>query len=217
MALHPIFRKYLEPLTPQPILDLWTKYKGNNLTKKWRKNPIDPSPPHRLKQRVIEEHKRKFGHSLFIETGTYLGDMINAQKSRFKKVISIELGDQLYKNAVEKFRKNKNITLYQGDSGEVLGEIMNNISEPAIFWLDGHYSGGITAKGEKECPILKELDAIFETNSLDHVLLIDDANCFVGENDYPTLEELKVYIQNKDSRYKFEVKDNIIRSYIPSV
>jgi hypothetical protein len=41
-------------------------------------------------------------------------------------------------------------------------------------------------------------------------LLIDDARCFNGEGDYPTINELKGYIKDKNENYKLEVKDDII-------
>jgi hypothetical protein len=44
-----------------------------------------------------------------------------------------------------------------------------------MFWLDRHYSGGFTAKGEKDCPIIEELDAISNGSHLKHSILIDDA------------------------------------------
>jgi hypothetical protein len=46
----------------------------------------------------------------------------------------------------------------------VLPLIIKDLNEPAIFWLDGHYSSGITAKGDKICPIFEELDSIFNNS-----------------------------------------------------
>jgi hypothetical protein len=140
-----------------------------------------------------------------------MGDMVEAQKKRFKKIFSIELGVELFNKAVLRFKNDKNVVILQGDSGKVLPEVLSNIEEPAIFWLDGHYSAGITAKGDKECPIFEELDAIFGSNKLNHILLIDDARCFNGEGDYPTVEELTEYIKSKNEEYQVEVKHDIIR------
>jgi hypothetical protein len=93
----------------------------------------------------------------------------------------------------------------------VLPLIIKDLNEPAIFWLDGHYSSGITAKGDKICPIFEELDSIFNNKPLNHVLLIDDARLFVDEDDYPTIEKLTKYVKNKNNNYQVEVKDDIIR------
>ncbi len=144
-----------------------------------------------------------------------MGQMVAAQKRYFKKIYSIKLAERLFLQAQERFGSDAHITIMQGDSGKVLPKIMVQIKEPAIFWLDGHYSGGITAQGEKDCPIFDEIDAIFADKKYKHILLIDDARCFVGENDYPTIEELTAYVRTKDNTYQAEVKDDIIR-YTPA-
>jgi hypothetical protein len=149
-----------------------------------------------------------------VETGTYRGDMVEAQKTRFKKIISIELGVDLFEKAKERFHHDKNVIIVQGDSGKVLPIILKDINEPALFWLDGHYSGGITAKGDKECPIFEELNAILNTKSFNHILLIDDARCFIGDGDYPTIKKLTEFIRSKNDKYQVEVKHDIIRYVI---
>lgn len=112
------------------------------------------------------------------------------------------------------FNKDKNVTIIQGDSGKVLTKLLLDINEPAIFWLDGHYSAGSTAKGEKECPIFEELDAILQSKKFNHILLIDDARCFIGEGDYPSIDQLTAYITGKNENYQVEVKNDIIRYII---
>jgi len=80
----------------------------------------------------------------------------------------------------------------------VLPEILEKINKPAIFWLDGHYSEGISVKGDKKCPIIEELDAIFNNKKLNHIILIDDARCIIVKGDYPTIEKLTEYIKSKN-------------------
>jgi hypothetical protein len=180
----------------------------------WIKDGSPVPPPHIVKQKTITEYQKIYGYSTFIETGTFMGDMVEAQKNLFKKIYSIEIGAKLFKKAVRRFKRNKNVKIILGDSGKVLPEIISNINEPAIFWLDGHYSSGPTAKGDKNCPIFDELDAIFNGKISNHILLIDDARCFVGNADYPTIEKLNEYVKNKNAKYRIEVKDDIIRFVI---
>ena len=165
------------------------------------------------KQGIIEEYQKKYGCNILIETGTFLGDMVEAQQNNFKKIYSIELQNDLAEKARQRFLHTEHIKILQGDSGKLLRKILAEIDEPAIFWLDAHYSGGITAKGDKDCPIYEELDAIFEKNS-NHILLIDDARYFNGEGDYPDINSLTEYIRSKDARYKMLVKDDVIRFMI---
>jgi hypothetical protein len=206
-----LVQKILNRLTPQCIINNKRKSLDQKEFEVWTKKGSPVPPPHLVKQKAIKEYQEKTGNVYLIETGTYLGDMVEAQKKNFKKIYSIELSDFLQKKAQKRFKRNKNIKIVLGDSGKVLPQILENIYEPAIFWLDGHYSAGVTAKGDKECPIFEELNAIFKSKKLDHVLLIDDARLFTGKGDYPTIEELTQFVKSKNERYQLEVKDDIIR------
>jgi hypothetical protein len=165
---------------------------------------------------VIEEYQKRYSCSVLVETGIYLGDMVEAQGNNFKRIISIELDQHLYERAKHKFRKKSHITIYQGDSSKILPQIMPTITESALFWLDGHYSAGFTAKGDKETPIYEELEVIFQDSTHDHILLVDDARLFTGQSDYQTIEELSDFIRGKNKDYIIEVKDDIIRA-VPSL
>jgi len=176
----------------------------------WEKNGRPSPPPHIVKQMVIEEYRKKFQTNILVETGTYLGDMVEAQRNHFEKIYSIELSDKLFKRAKKRFNAYTHISILHGDSGIVLNKLINEIDKPALFWLDGHYSGGITAKAEKECPVPDELEAILKS-SLPHIILIDDARLFNGTHDYPTVEEIKSIITNNGRNYLLEVKDDILR------
>ncbi len=187
------------------------KFFKNKILKDWENKGKPVPPPHEVKQVTIEAYQKSFNCTTMVETGTYLGDMIFAMKDNFAKLYSIELEPTLWKNAVKRFSNNKHIEILQGDSGKVLHELVPKLNSKALFWLDGHYSAGVTAKGEKYCPIYEELDAIFNGNNHKHVLLIDDARHFNGKSDYPTIEELKQYVKTKNPQYKVEVKDDLIR------
>ena len=206
--------KFLSPLVPYSLLNRIKKTMDKNELEQWRKNDCPVPPPHVVKQITIEEHQKKYGNNILVETGTFRGDMVEAQKKNFKKIISMEIGDDLFKKARKRFKGDKNVFIVHGDSGKLLPEILNDINEPAIFWLDGHYSNGITAMGNTECPIFEELDAIFNTSRFNHILLIDDARCFNGTGDYPAIETVTTYIKNKNVLFQFEVKDDIIRYVI---
>jgi hypothetical protein len=193
------------------IVAIQSNINNNKILNEWKSKNCPAPPPHIVKQMTIQQYQIQFKYKVFVETGTFLGDMVEAQRRYFEKVYSIELGTRLYENAKKRFERNRNVVIALGDSGNVLPKILTKINEPAIFWLDGHYSEGITAKGEKECPIFEELDAIFNAPRYNHVLLIDDARCFIGKGDYPNIETLTQYILKKESRYHIEVYNDIIR------
>ena len=165
------------------------------------------------KQRIVERFQKEYGYNVLIETGTFLGDMVEAQRNNFKKIFSIELQHSLAEKAKERFKGMGHIRILEGDSGRILETILSEIREPAIFWLDAHYSGGLTARGDNECPIFQEIDAIFATKEK-HLLLIDDARLFSGTGDYPTIDQLTKYILDKDPRYKVSVDNDVIEYVI---
>lgn len=192
-----------------------SRFFRNTILKNWEKKGRLIPPPNQLKQLVVENYQKKYGSGVLIETGTFLGDMVEAQRKNFKKIISIEVADELWKKAVIRFKEYNHISILKGDSGKILPAVTKELNEQAIFWLDGHYDYGITSKGEKDCPILEEIDAIFKfNNGLNHILLVDDARSFNGQGDYPTIDELTSHIKKYNNRYNVIVEDDIIRYYI---
>ena len=166
-----------------------------------------------LKADLIDSYVKKYNLNIFIETGTYLGDTLFRQKDNFKKIFSIELSEYYFNLAKDRFQSFDNINLILGNSKDKLKDILIKNNEPIFFWLDGHYSTGLTAKAEdKETPIMEELSTIFDTNQKQHkhVILIDDARLFNGTHDYPKYKDLKKFILKKDPRYFVFIKNDII-------
>lgn len=163
------------------------------------------------KARALYCIQKKKKYHYFIETGTYLGDTTAYLIPYFKELHTIELSKNLARRAQLRFQNQPKITVHQGDSGKVLPKIMPQIKSAALFWLDGHYCHGISAKGKKKCPIYEELSAIFSAERLSHTLLIDDMRLFVGQNDYPTLSALSAFIKKARPEAHIHVKDDIMQ------
>jgi hypothetical protein len=69
-------------------------------------------------------------------------------------------------------------------------DIMPTLEGNVLFWLDGHYSEGITARGDEDCPVLYELFHIFSQRwFIEGVVLIDDARLFDGDR-WPKLSDV---------------------------
>ena len=197
-----------------PLLRNW--YVKRSWNKKvydaWYRGPRKGVPPHIVKQENLRAIASEQGLRILVETGTYYGDMIEALKSDFDTVYSIEVFEMLYRRAQRRFRKSNNVKLILGDSGECLGKVIDDIGDvPILFWLDGHYSGNGTGKGMAETPVMKELECIFaKANSLS-VIVIDDANAFDGSGDYPELNSFCRWVRQKKNNVQIEVVDNAIR------
>lgn len=152
--------------------------------------------PYLMKVDTIRRRASEQGIRVFIETGTYLGDMIRAQEVNFDRLLTVELDPELYRKAVHRFRRLTKISIFQGDSAVQLPKMIATINEPALFWLDAHYSGGFTARGEIDTPILGELEPILQRQFKD-VILIDDADDFDGTHGYPTISEVASNIRTR--------------------
>lgn len=167
--------------------------------------------PHVVKRRVVREYAARYGTPYFVETGTYLGDMTAAMLRRFERLYSIELSAALHEKAVARFGRHENVRILQGDSAAQLDSILPHCDRPTLFWLDAHWSGGNTARGEIDTPIVSELDAIFRGAKHDPIILVDDARCFVGVDSYPTIDELRARVAQWRSDYDLTVERDIIR------
>jgi hypothetical protein len=179
----------------------------------WERHGRPSPPPHIVKEHLIKDYARTYKTSVLIETGTYLGDMVHAMRKSFARIVSFELDQKLAAEARKRFAGDTRIEIIQGDSGKLLGDYIATINERCLFWLDGHYSGGITAKGALETPIKNELNSILSHPLEGHVILIDDARCFTGENDYPTIEELQDFVKAKKPDWQFTVDTDVIRMH----
>lgn len=177
----------------------------------WEREGCPVPPPHVIKQKNLLESATKYNMKVLVETGTYLGEMIEAMAPHFDCIYSIELSDFLHAKARRRFKNRDNIHLIHGDSGKELKNLLAVLKQPAVFWLDGHYSAGITAKGEKDTPIYEELEHIFKAKDLGHVIIIDDARCFGSDPGYPSLDDIKKFIKTHKEHANIEERcDSII-------
>ncbi|MBN1679267.1 MAG: hypothetical protein JW966_03185 [Anaerolineae bacterium] len=179
--------------------------------RQWHAAGRTGAPPHLFKQRVVKQYARQFGLKTLVETGTHLGEMVNATKRTFDRIYTIELSEDRCREASQRFARFPHITVIQGSSDVMLPGVLAEISTPCLFWLDAHYSGGITVRGDKDTPIVEELRTILVHPVGDHVILIDDAREFVGKNDYPAIAELEALIHSVRPEFTLDARDDIIR------
>lgn len=164
---------------------------------------------HIFKKKRVRTFATCFACETFIETGTFYGQMTNAVRHYFKKVLSVELFEPFYQMNKAAFSAYPNVYLYFGDSSSELKTMLNNTEGRILFWLDGHYSGKGTACGDQISPIIQELEMIGMHSRNDHCILIDDARLF-GTEGYPTLEETKVKLKAINPDYFVSVDHDCI-------
>jgi hypothetical protein len=108
---------------------------------------------------------------VFVETGTFRGDGVQrALDAGFPSVYSIESDFDLWSKANERFAGDKRVAIDWGQSSHLLWVVGFLVKQPAVFFLDAHWSGW----GEPTpLPLLEELRAI-ATRPYNDVVIIDD-------------------------------------------
>jgi FkbM family methyltransferase len=199
--------------------------------------PLNPAPPAQrqltlprvksatgpLEPAFLTQLAEVFGLQVFIETGTFMGNTTAIAGGVFSEVHTIELSAELAAKARARFAEQPRIRVHQGDSAELLSKILARLTTPALFWLDGHYSEGITARGRSNTPILDEIAAIARSGRKDAVILVDDLRLFerrplsVGAasslHGYPTVNELHAAVRAIDPDYQFFVFGDVALAF----
>lgn len=156
----------------------------------WQRQGAPIPAPGAVKRDMLRRAAQQHHLRVLIETGTYTGDTVMALYRHFDRVVSVELSAELHAKAVRQTRRRRNVELLLGDSAKVLAGVLGTLRQPALFWLDAHYSGGVTALGETISPISTELDLILGHTVRGHVVLVDDAREFhdSARSGYPAAE-----------------------------
>jgi hypothetical protein len=187
---------------PYRVLRLWQGFVA------WGIRAYAAPSPHVIKQTVLL--RNALPNATWIETGTYLGQTTKELSKNSVFVYSIEPEPTLYSNAAAYFKSYPNVEILNGLSEEVFPSLLPKLSGDINFWLDGHYSAGITHKGPQDTPILDELAYI--SKNLNHFgkvcVMIDDIRCFNPELDefssYPTLNVLVEWANQNSLSWNIE-------------
>ena len=143
------------------------------------------------KYTVLRALKQRTRARCLIETGTFLGVTAARCARVFDRVFTIELDDKLAGRARTYLRRFKNVELLQGDAAKLLPEVVaRDEARDAIIFLDGHFSGGDTARGEVSEPALGELETLARTADRICGVVVDDFRLFGIEPGFPSKAEL---------------------------
>jgi hypothetical protein len=167
----------------------------NSVYRDWADREFAAPSPHFVKQAVLLRNGLR--DATWVETGTLMGDTTSVLCKVAKMVYSIEPEPALFSQAEERFSNTSNIKIIKGLSEDVFPKLLPTISGNICFWLDGHYSEGITFQGPKDTPILDELAAIGQNMGQmgKIVVMVDDVRCFDPNNpEYSTYPALDVLV-----------------------
>ncbi len=161
----------------------------------WANRGFAAPSPHFIKQSCLI--RNSYPKATWVETGTYLGQTTEVLSKHGVKVYSIEPEPTLFANAKKYFSKSGNVEILNGTSESIFPSLLPNIKGDVNFWLDGHYSAGITFKGAQDTPILDELKCI--SDNLAHFnkvcVLIDNIRHFnPHQSEYSTYPATDVLV-----------------------
>ena len=175
-----------------------------------------PSPTYVKKQVIL---RNGLANAIWVETGTYKGDTSALISVNSKQVYTIEPADQLFTDAKQRFSTYENVEVIHGTSENIFPSLLPTLKGNINFWLDGHYSTGITFQGSKDCPLIEELAEIEKnlSNFPQIVILIDDVRYCVNPqvhqfSGYPKLDTLVAWALRNGLYWHIEHDTMIIKN-----
>lgn len=165
---------------------------GGYLADLWRLARGELTNPHSyLKFIHLNALRRKCGADVIVETGTYRGVTAARCARVFKKVYTIELDPDLAREATRFLAPRRNVEVICGDAVNELSTVFESRDvASAVVFLDGHYSGGVTATTDIPEPALEELNLLLRYKAQVGAILIDDFRSFGLEKDFPSKAQL---------------------------
>ena len=178
----------------------------------WKLRGQPTRSPHLLKQRTVKEYAARFEIKILVETGTYYGEMVDAIKRDFDRIYTVEMDPDLVAHARARFAAYPHIQVLQGKSEQVIPELLRSITAPSLFWLDAGYFGWAGHRmPDFENRLQSEVQAILDHPVTNHVILIDDARTFSGQDGVPSLEEFRKFVQRGRHGWAVTVQRDMVR------
>jgi len=149
--------------------------------------------------RTLNKYAEATAYDVAVETGTLFGDSALRLSKYFSRVYTIEINRELFERASARFKGNDRVRVLFGDSKLVLRDLVKDIDEPCLFYLDAHFSGdhatnwkesrwrgyrvdtgyaGDRPTAENQVPLFEEIKAIHDGLKSRCLIYIDDVDEF---------------------------------------
>lgn len=182
----------------------------------WRPKPREFLVPGMFENEAI--FARHAHLKVFVETGSCFGRSIEiALKLGYTDIRSVEAAKDRYEACVELFKGNPAVRLWHGESVATLPEMIADLTQPAVFFLDAHPSGEGSFGDKTGCQtdILKaELQIIAAHPVKEHVILIDDLTVDVEAYARQLFPAAAIAIYNAEG-YEAKVLEMVLRESVP--
>ena len=177
----------------------------------WQRTHVPP-PPRTVKAAAVRRHATA-ARSVFVESGTFFGSCGRRSARTSIACSPSSCPDAWAGRAQRLFAADAAVTILSGDSGALLGPLLLSVNAPAVLWLDGHYSVWLTARGETDTPVRREIEAALDSGTPDDVILIDDARLFGAHPGLP-LDRRSPRLPRARHRpsWRLRVEDDVVRA-----
>lgn len=149
--------------------------------------------------RTLRKYADAADYEVAVETGTLFGDSAARLSRHFPLVYTIEINRELFERASARFKNNDGIRVLHGDSKQVLRDLVREIHQSCLFFLDAHFSGdratnwkrsrwrgyrvdtgyaGDRPTAENQVPLFEEIKVIHDGLKSRCLIYIDDADEF---------------------------------------
>lgn len=131
------------------------------------------------------------GKKYFVETGTFTGQSLNLISGLFEHLYTAEASPELFRASQALFEglNRTNISGELCDSRVLLQKITPDVANESVFFLDAHYSQGLTSDEYGSCPVIDEIRIILD-KSPNALIVVDDIRTMSGKGGYPTLVQI---------------------------
>jgi hypothetical protein len=171
---------------------------GGHIVDMYRLAMFEVKNPHSFsKVRQIKALGRRTKSRVFIEAGTFLGNTAMRCSGTFEKVFTMELDPNLYQQAKKYLARRTNVLCLEGDASKLLPAVLekHDVSDALVF-LDGHFSGGVTAHGELAEPACEEIVSLARYKNKINAIVVDDFRCFGRDKGWPKRSNLIETVEN---------------------
>ena len=141
-----------------------------------------------------------------------LGDYTN-----FEKIFTVEISQKLWEWLHPQIRQFENVEHVLGDSLVEIPKFLKTLDEndKVFFWLDAHWSQGLSDKNHLDVPLIEECVIIDEQYKSDTAIVaIDDVRMFetnINEDwSSITIDTVKSSFKNFDILVSKEIEDRLI-------
>lgn len=150
------------------------------------------APADRAKRRFLLRLFRERNHELLVESGTFRGGTVEYFLSHAKRIVSVEIETHLHEAACRRFESCPSVELLLGDALDVIPQVLRDVSQPPLVYLDGHFTGGVNQEPgqfvEPAPGILQKLGHLELPTGTS--IVVDDLRLFGHGAGFPTLVEL---------------------------